>query len=175
MLFSKKEMSANSTVSNQPIVTEMGLVSFHQSRIHGMGGFARMDIAAGTQVIEYAGERITKHESLRRCEAGNEYIFALDDEHDLDGSLPSNPARFLNHSCEPNCEVKHVEDHLWIVAKHDIRTEEELTFNYGYDLENYREYPCRCGAADCVRYIVSAEFFDHVRQLNRIALESAES
>lgn len=168
-------MPANSTLLNRPIMAETDLVSFHESRIHGLGGFARADIAAGTQVIEYTGERITKHESLRRCEAGNEYIFALDDEHDLDGHVPSNLARFLNHSCESNCEVKHVGDRLWIVAARDIRAEEELTFNYGYDLEDYRKYPCRCGAADCVGHIVAAEFFDHVRRQNRLALESSDS
>ena len=168
-------MPANSTISKQPIVRETDLVSFRESRIHGMGGFARATIAAGRQVIEYIGERVTKHESLRRCESGNEYIFALDDKYDLDGNVPFNPARFLNHSCEPNCQVEQVEDHIWIIASRAIRAHEELTFNYGYDLEDYREYPCRCGAPGCVGYIVASEFFDHVRLQNRLALESSGS
>src|ERR1051325_6927530 len=81
-------------------------VVFQSSPIHGTGGFARSDIAAGARVLEYVGEKITKAESLRRCEAHNEYLFALDDEFDLDGNVSWNPARFLNHSCEPNCEAE---------------------------------------------------------------------
>src|SRR5208283_1452802 len=111
---------------------ETALVCFHKSVIHGTGGFAKMDIAAGTRVIEYVGEKITKAESLRRCESANEYIFSLGDESDLDGNVPWNPARFLNHSCDPNCEVEWAGEHLWIIAKRDIRAGEELTFNYGY-------------------------------------------
>jgi hypothetical protein len=140
------------------------MVDFRRSTIDRLGGFARTDIAAGARVIEYVGERITKAESLRRCDANNEYIFALDDEHDLDGNVPWNPARWLNHSCAPNCEAELDEGRVWIVALHDIKAGEELTFNYGYDLEDYRKHPCRCGVADCVGYIVAEELHDHVRR-----------
>ena len=72
---------------DKPLVTEKALVCFRPSAIHGVGGFAKADIAAGTRVIEYVGEKITKAESLRRCESNNEYVFALDDTHDLDGNV----------------------------------------------------------------------------------------
>lgn len=147
------------------------LVNFRHSAIDRHGGFALTDIAAGTRVMEYVGERISKTESLRRCEANNEYIFTLDDEHDLDGNVPWNPARLLNHSCVPNCEAELDADRVWIVALRDIKAGEELTFNYGYDLENYRQHPCRCGAADCVGYIVAEDFFDHVRRQRVLAQE----
>jgi hypothetical protein len=143
---------------------ESARVEFRGSAIDRLGGFARADIPAGTHVIEYVGEKITKAESLRRCEANNEYIFTLDDEHDLDGNVPWNPARLLNHSCAPNCEAVLDEGRIWIIALRDIRPGEELTFNYGYDLENYREHPCRCGAVECAGYIVAEEFLDHVRR-----------
>ncbi|MCL4789248.1 MAG: SET domain-containing protein-lysine N-methyltransferase [Verrucomicrobia bacterium] len=139
-------------------------MDFRPSNIDRLGGFARVDIPVGTQVIEYIGEKISKAESQLRCEANNEYIFTLDDDYDLDGNVPWNPARLLNHSCAPNCEAELDEGRVWIVALRDIRAGEELTFNYGYDLENYREHPCRCGAANCVGYIVAEEFFDHVRR-----------
>ena len=158
---------------NNPTVAETALVCFRRSAIHGIGGFARADIAAGTRVIEYAGERITKSESLLRCELNNEYIFSLDDTHDLDGNVPWNPARFLNHSCEPNCEVEPDAGRVWIVARRNIRAGEEITFNYGYDLEDYREHPCHCGASDCVGHIVAEEFFDHVRRQNRLTSSAA--
>jgi SET domain-containing protein len=64
----------------------------------------------------------------------------------------------------PNCEAELDEGRIWIIALRHIRAGEELTFNYGYDLENYREHPCRCGAAECVGYIVAEEFLEHVRR-----------
>ncbi|HTY88140.1 MAG TPA: SET domain-containing protein-lysine N-methyltransferase [Candidatus Acidoferrum sp.] len=145
------------------------LVCFRKSAIHGTGGFARTDIAAGARVVEYRGERITKNESLRHCLDGNPFIFALDEVWDLDGSVTWNQARYLNHSCEPNCEAERIDDRIWIVARRNIRAGEELTFNYGYGLEDYREHECRCGAAGCVGYMVSPEFFDHVKWQNGLA------
>ena len=139
-------------------------IIFKASGIHGLGGFARAGIAAGARVLEYVGEKITKAESLLRCEAHNEYIFALDDEFDLDGNVSWNPARLLNHSCAPNCEAELEGGHIWIIATCAIAAGEELTFNYGYDLEDYRDYPCRCGAAGCVGYMVATEFFEQVRE-----------
>jgi SET domain-containing protein len=144
--------------------TESEWVRVGESLIHGTGGFARRDIASGTRVIEYLGERISKQESLRRCEANNEYVFSLDAATDLDGNVPWNPARFLNHSCAPNCDAEIDEGRIWIVANRAIRAGEELTFNYGFDLNDYKDYPCRCGSPACVGYIVAEEFFDHVRR-----------
>jgi SET domain-containing protein len=139
-------------------------VVFKLSPIHGTGGFARVTIHAGARIIEYVGQKISKAESLRRCEQENQYIFALDDQFDLDGNAPANPARFLNHSCAPNCEAEVDGGRIWIVALREIAAGEELTYNYNYDLVDYREHPCRCGAADCVGYIVAGEFFDQVRR-----------
>ncbi len=122
-----------------------------------------MAISQGTRVLGYQGERISKAESLRRCEQNNGFIFALNDQEDLDGNVAWNPARFLNHSCAPNCEARMEEDRIWIVASRAILAGEEITFNYNYDLVDYRDYPCRCGAPNCVGYIVAEEFFEHVR------------
>ena len=143
-------------------VFETDLLMFRASPIHGLGGFAKTAIGKGTRVVEYVGERISKSESLRKCEGNNEFIFSLNDEQDLDGDVAWNPARLLNHSCAPNCEAELQEDRIWIVATRDISAGEEITFNYGYDLVDYRDYPCRCGAPDCVGYIVAEEFFEHV-------------
>jgi SET domain-containing protein len=167
-----QNMPNNLTIPDPPPVAETALVCFGRSAIHGTGGFAKMDIAAGIRVIEYTGEKISKDESLRRCEAGNEFIFSLGDEWDLDGSVPWNPARFLNHSCEPNCETERIEGRIWIIAIRSIRAGEELTFNYGYSLEDYREHYCRCGAAGCVGYMVSPEFFEHVKWQREFANEA---
>lgn len=133
------------------------------SGIHGRGGFARCAIPAATRIVEYVGRRVDKAESARLCDEGNPFIFTINDEWDIDGEVPWNPARFLNHSCGPNCEAQQEEDRIWIVALRDIPAGEELTFNYGYDITEWRDYPCACGAPGCLGYIVAEEFHDQVR------------
>ena len=157
---------------NSSSIAETSHVAFASSPIHGLGGFAKQNLQSGSPVIEYVGEKIAKAESVRRCEANNAYIFSLDDQHDLDGSVDWNLARFINHSCAPNCEAEVREGRIWLVAARDIRAGEELTFNYGFDLEDYRNYPCRCGAPDCVGYIVAEEFFEHLRAQQQWAQNS---
>lgn len=139
-------------------------VEVHDSVIHGRGVFARRAIPEGTPLLEYIGEKISKSESLRRCEANNEYIFHLDDGFDLDGNVEWNPARFINHSCAPNCEAVSEDGRIFIKALRDIPAGEELTFNYGYDLIDHREHPCRCGTPQCVGFIVGEEFFPALSQ-----------
>lgn len=139
---------------------------FRYSRIEGRGAFARKAIPSGTKVIQYIGRHISKEESEQLCEDFNEYIFSLTDEKDLDGNVDWNPARLLNHSCEPNCSAEQDGEEIWIVADRDIRPGDEVTFNYGYSLDSYREYPCKCGANYCVGYIVAEEYHDLVRREN---------
>jgi len=147
------------------------LIEFKPSPIHGTGGFARADLRAGARVMEYMGERIDKRESLARCERGEAFIFHLDEEWNLDGNVPWNPARFLNHSCAPNCEAEFIDGRIWIVTMRPVASGEELTFNYGYDLQDWREHPCRCGAKECVGFIVAEEFFDTVGRSREVLNE----
>ena len=129
------------------------------SPIHGRGAFALAAIPARTRVTEYVGRKISKADSLLQCERENSYIFALDDRFDLDGNVEWNPARFINHSCNPNCDAELIEGRIWVIARRPIAAGEEITFNYGYDLESYREHPCRCGATNCAGFILAEEFF----------------
>jgi SET domain-containing protein len=133
------------------------------SSIHGQGGFANRFLAKDARIIEYSGERISKAESLRRCEQENWFIFGLGEQYDLDGNVEWNLARFLNHSCAPNSEAVCEDGRVWIVALRDIQSGEEITFNYGYDLVDYQEHPCRCGAPECVGYIVAEELMAQIR------------
>ena len=135
------------------------------SGIHGRGAFAMRGIGSGETLVEYTGELIPKSESAKRCAAGNPFIFAIDDHWDLDGDHPDNPARFLNHSCSPNCEAVLRGGQVWILALRDLRPGEELTFDYGYDIEDYRDHPCRCGASGCCGYVVAEPLRDQVREL----------
>lgn len=242
------------------------------SLIHGRGVFATRDIPAETRIIEYLGEKIDKEESDlrgwaqmdRHNETGEAavYIFTLDDDWDIDGNVPENAARLINHGCDVNCEayidegvfgyglklmsassqselpelglssvvVALVENELYIrifssegtpivdspesdlekgqhfdqlkellaglssaelaesapesqaeiiklVASltgqsrsigiwsiRDIPKDEELLFNYGFDLENWEDHPCRCGADCCPGYIAGSDYWEELKQ-----------
>ena len=153
-----RTMAKKTSAGTSPVQTKE-TIEFRDSGIHGVGGFALCKIKKGAAIIEYLGEKITKSEAALRVAADNPFIFCLDDEFDVDGDVTWNPARFLNHSCEPNAEAEIFGDQIWIMALRDIRPGEEITFNYSYDLENYEEHPCRCGAAQCVGYMLAEEFF----------------
>ncbi|MEW6159791.1 MAG: SET domain-containing protein-lysine N-methyltransferase [Verrucomicrobiota bacterium] len=128
------------------------------SPIHGSGMFARTALPEGARIVEYVGRLISKTESLEACRQNNEAIFYWNEEFDLDGNVEWNPARHINHSCAPNCAAELVESRIWIVALRPIQRGEEITFNYGYDLQDYREHPCHCGASNCVGYILAEAF-----------------
>jgi len=152
------------------LIIMLDSISIATSPIHGQGGFATRFVSKDARIIEYTGERISKVESLRRCQEENWFIFGLDEEFDLDGNVEWNPARFLNHSCAPNSEAVCEDGRVWIVALRDIRPGEEITFNYGYDLTDYQEHPCRCGAPDCAGYIVAEELSAQVRSRSHHAV-----
>lgn len=145
-----------------------------RSSIHSRGVFARCLIPAGTRIIEYTGEKISKAESERRAQArlvkarktgvAAVYIFNLNKKQDLDGSQASNTARLLNHSCDPNCEAFQTRGRIWLTALRDIQEGEELTFNYGFDLENWDEHVCRCGTERCVGFIVGEEYWPGLKK-----------
>ena len=134
------------------------------SGIHGTGVYARIPIPEETRILEYVGERLSKEESWRRRQENNFFIFTVTDDIDIDGAVDWNPARFINHSCAPNCEAREEDEQIWIYALRDLAAGEELTFNYGYDLQDHEDHPCRCGAAACVGFMVSEEHFDDVRR-----------
>jgi SET domain-containing protein len=124
-----------------------------------------MDVPPETRLLEYVGKRITKAESLVQCELENPFIFTLDDGWDLDGNVDFNPARWINHSCDPNAEARLEDGHIWIYSTKEIRSGEEIGFNYNYDLIDYKEHPCKCGSSQCVGYMVSEEFFEDIRRM----------
>lgn len=90
------------------------------SRIAGQGLFAAQDIKKGTRILPYIGERILKDESTRRLAHGNNYIFELNERYDIDGKTLENTARYINHSCTPNCDITHTTRTIWIIALRDI-------------------------------------------------------
>src|SRR5215472_15015898 len=111
-------------------------VSVGPSRIAGQGLFAEQDIRQGTKIIRYIGEKIPHEESERRLAVGNVYIFGLNERYALDGSTPKNTARFINHSCNPNCHTEQFGNTIWIVAIKDIQAGTELSYNYEYEVDD---------------------------------------
>ena len=141
-----------------------------KSKVHGSGIFAVEDIKKNSKVIEYIGEKVTKAEGDRRSEArikkylkskktGSVYIFELNKKFDIDGSGKYNKARYINHSCSPNCEVDIIKGHIWVISKKKIKAGEELSYDYGYefDEEDYKDHECKCGSKNCVGYIIAKE------------------
>jgi SET domain-containing protein len=151
-------------------------IEVRESEIHGTGVFARTQVPKGKKVIEYIGEKITKKESERRSitliekNQGSEtdgavYIFEVNKRHDIDGNIPENTARFINHSCDPNCEPDVIRNRVWLISTRKIKKGEELSYNYGFDLEDYAEHKCKCGAKKCVGYITDEDNWPKLKKL----------
>ena len=134
------------------------------SAIAGRGLFTAQAIKQGSRIIQYTGEKITKAESDKRLAEGNVYIFALNERYDIDAKAYRHHARYINHSCAPNCHVEKTSRTIWIVASRDIRAGEELTYNYGYELTETPPYPCTCGTQNCCGYMLAPEYQEVVRQ-----------
>jgi uncharacterized protein len=168
-------MPIDETLLRRPEPKErLRYVKVLRSGLHGRGLFARCTIPQGTKVIEYVGEKITKAESEDRAWAQMEkaaktggaavYMFTLNKRYDLDGNVAWNTARLINHSCDPNCETDIIRGRVWVFSLRQIEEGEELTFNYGFDLEDYEAHPCRCGTGRCIGFIASEEYWPELRR-----------
>ena len=140
-------------------------MELRRSPIHGLGGFARTDIPKGARIIEYAGERINNAEADRRYDdesmaRHHTFLFVLNNRTCVDAAFEGNEARFLNHSCDPNCEAVITRGRIWIEALKPIAAGTELVYDYQYEddpeytEEDLRFYACRCGAPNCRGTIV---------------------
>jgi len=138
-----------------------------KSSLHGSGLFANCDIKKEEQVIQYIGDKVTKKEGDKRADIqikkaqknkknGMVYVFELNKKYDIDGGVVRNYARFINHSCDPNCEVEITNNEIWISSIKRIKKYTELTYNYGYPFDSdFEEHICKCGSKKCVGYILS--------------------
>ena len=117
-----------------------------RSAVHGHGVFAGERIRKNTRIIDYAGELIHNSESEEREERylaeGCIWVFRVNRNWSRDANVGGNIARFINHSCTPNCWFEVVDKTIWIRARRDIRKGEELTYDYRTDGE--QTIPCRC-------------------------------
>src|SRR5947209_8600419 len=108
-----------------------------RSRIHGCGVYATKAIPKNTRIIHYAGEKISNQESLKRearyIKRGHIWCFKLTNRTVIDAGVGGNDARFINHSCRPNCYIDIKKGVIWIRASRPIRKGEELTYDYNTD------------------------------------------
>jgi len=125
---------------------------------NGKGLYALKNIKKGTKIINYIGKIITKKQTEESEKFDNSkpiYLFNLNNRYDLDGNFKFNTARLINHSCNPNCEVKGAGLKIWVYSIKKIKKGEELTYDYGFSYDkDYKQFPCKCGGKDCVGYIV---------------------
>jgi hypothetical protein len=135
-------------------------IQVRRSGVHGKGVFAVQPIAEGETIIEYVGEVITWKEADRRhphdpADPNHTFYFHVDDKRVIDAKHGGNSSRWINHSCDPNCESDDVDGRIFIKALRDIEPGEELTYDYGliidepYTKKLKAEYPCWCGAPNC--------------------------
>lgn len=135
-------------------------VQVRSSPVHGRGVFALRPLAAGERIFEYTGEVISWAEAQRRHphdpqHPDHTFYFHIDDEHVIDGKHHGNSAKWINHSCAPNCEAEEVGGRVFIHALRDIAAGEELSYDYGLVIDERmtpalkKRFACRCGAATC--------------------------
>jgi SET domain-containing protein len=136
------------------------LVEVRRSGIEGRGVFARRRIAKGRRIIEYTGERISDAEGDARYDDDAEelkrtYLFMVGNDELIDAAHGGNEARFINHSCEPNCEAVQDGKRIFIEAIHNIQPGVELTYDYRLMRDGppkadwKRRYACFCGTKKC--------------------------
>ncbi|MFT4255507.1 MAG: SET domain-containing protein-lysine N-methyltransferase [Pseudoxanthomonas sp.] len=142
-------------------------IEARKSDIHGNGVFAIAPIKKGEFVIEYKGKR-RSHDEVDEddsggAESGHTFLFTLNDDYVIDANYKGNRARWINHSCDPNCEAvidehegkNRKKDRIYIQAMRSIKPGEELTYNYGIVLDQphtarmKKIWACRCGSKKC--------------------------
>ncbi len=149
------------------------------SRIHGRGVFAADTIRKGTPIIEYKGERVAWDEAVTRPDSDPDnpfhtFFFSLDDGRVIDANVGGNAARWINHSCDPNCETEETDDErIMILAMRDIGSGEELTYDYRLKIDDklskreFAHFTCRCGAPACRGTMLAGK--KHERRAKKLA------
>jgi hypothetical protein len=160
-------------------------IQTRRSDVHGNGVFAVQDLAEGETLIEYKGEIISWKEALRRhphdpAQPNHTFYFHIDDGRVIDGNVKGNAARWINHSCEPNCEADEVDGRVYIKALRNIAAGEELNYDYGliidepYTPKLLSEFPCWCGSEQCRGTLLTPKDEDEEKKKKKKAKKKAE-
>ena len=137
----------------------MKLYKIKKSKIDNKRGlYATKDIKEGTKIINYIGKIITNKVVEESAKFDNNkpiYLFTLNNRYTLDGDFNWNTAGLINHSCNNNCDYEGKGLKVWVTAIKDIKKGDELSYDYGFSFdEDFQNYPCRCGAKDCAKFII---------------------
>ena len=147
-------------VAKTPVISSSRRIQTRRSGVHGKGVFALQDIPEGETIIEYVGEVISWPEAQRRHphdpkDPNHTFYFHIDEDHVIDALYGGNSSRWINHSCDANCEADEVDGRVFIKALRNIKAGEELNYDYGLVIDERltptlkREYACHCGSARC--------------------------
>ena len=127
-----------------------------QSTVHGRGVYATDAIAKGKRIIEYTGQIVSWRQATPQADGPHTFLFGLTNGKDvIDPEIGGNEARWINHSCEPNCEAIEEGNRVFIYALRPLQSGEELFYDYGLEVDEprtkklEREYECRCGSSKC--------------------------
>jgi SET domain-containing protein len=153
-------MTRTKAASKSSLPADGNAIAVRHSKIHGNGVFATRKIRQEECVVEYAGDRISDKEALKRSGQDPDnpfhtFFFSLENGRLIDGDSNGNDARWINHSCAPNCEAREEAGRVMIHALRDIKRGEELNYDYGlvigerHTKKVKNDYACRCGAPDC--------------------------
>ncbi|HYD91321.1 MAG TPA: SET domain-containing protein-lysine N-methyltransferase [Flavobacterium sp.] len=144
------------------------------SKIHGKGVFAKRPIRKGTKIIEYTGNVVSRKEADRIgtiTENGHTHtmLFTIDDNRVIDGNTGGD-ARFINHSCDPNCEAVQYDDRIFIESLRAIPKGQELTYDYHLEVPGkitkkvMKEYECFCGSPNCRGTQIAKSILDKIEK-----------
>ncbi|MDR1529766.1 MAG: SET domain-containing protein-lysine N-methyltransferase [Burkholderiales bacterium] len=154
------------TVKEKTVKKNTPLCRVRNSPIHGRGVFAAADIAKGTSIIEYKGKRMTWDEALELPPSdpdnpAHTFFFELSDGTVINGGINGNAARWINHSCKPNCEsYEDEDDRVFIQAIKNIKEGDEISYDYKLSVEGKltkkerKDYICLCGSKKCRGYLI---------------------
>jgi hypothetical protein len=151
--------------SGQPCEISCMALVIRPSHIHAAGVFTTAPIRKGSRVVEYAGPRLSPEEANRLYDgASRTYLYGLEDGRTvIDGE---GMGAYLNHSCDPNCEVDEIKNRVWILAIRNIHAGEELLWDYNlYDDDD--PAPCHCGSRKCRGTMYSREWMAKLRRKAR--------
>ncbi|HZR06017.1 MAG TPA: SET domain-containing protein-lysine N-methyltransferase [Candidatus Udaeobacter sp.] len=123
--------------------------------MHGRGVYAMELIPKGTRIIEYTGQRVSWENAPNDENDPHTFNFGLDNGEVINPEIGGNDARWINHSCDPNCEAVEEDDRIFIDAIRDIKTGEELFYDYALEIdepvteESKKKFACYCGSSNC--------------------------
>ena len=130
-------------------------IEVRESGVLGRGVYAAQAIPEGTRIIEYTGERVSWEAAPDNPDDPHTFNFGLENGEVINPEVGGNDARWINHSCDPNCEAVEEDDRVFIYAMRDIQLGEELLYDYHMELDepiteaSKKKFACHCGASNC--------------------------